>query len=148
MGKIRDMLSTGMTQAERKEVEQALKQLSALHGKLSSTYTLADNLEHITDGRTAAAKLIRAEIEQLQTEIVEVKAQKKQLILEFHELQQLKNEVSSLKSLMEYTYEDGTTTTQTLKELLNSDNLADLYNEADKLKAEFRKFLQQMKVMN
>lgn len=140
MGKIRDILSTGMTQAERKEVEQALKQLSALHGKLSSTYTLADNLEHITDGRTAAAKLIRAEIEQLQTEIVEVKAQKKQLILEFQELQQLKNEVSSLKSLMEYTYEDGTTTTQTLKELLNSDNLADLYNEADKLKAEFRKF--------
>lgn len=140
MGKIRDMLSTGMTQTERKEVEQALKQLSALHGKLSSKYTLADNLEHITDGRTAAAKLIRAEIEQLQTEIVVVKAQKKQLILEFQELQQLKNEVSSLKSLMEHTQEDGTTTTQTLKELLDSENLADLYNESDKLKIEFRKY--------
>ncbi|WP_180173822.1 hypothetical protein [Acinetobacter sp. YH01024] len=140
MGKIRDMLSTGMTQTERKEVEQALKQLSALHGKLSSKYTLADNLEHITDGRTAAAKLIRAEIEQLQTEIVDVKAQKQLLIAEFKELQQLKNEVSSLKSLMEHTYEDGTTTTQTLKELLDSENLADLYNESDKLKIEFRKY--------
>ncbi|WP_347463798.1 hypothetical protein ABEF85_10560 [Acinetobacter thermotolerans] len=45
------MLLTGMTQAERKEVQQALGQLSELHRKLSTTYTLADNLEHITDGR-------------------------------------------------------------------------------------------------
>ncbi|RZJ23436.1 hypothetical protein [Acinetobacter sp. UBA3106] len=69
MGKIRDILSAGMTASERKEVQQALRQLSELHGKLSATYTLADNLEHITDGRTAAAKLIKSEIESLQLEI-------------------------------------------------------------------------------
>ncbi|WP_347473783.1 hypothetical protein [Acinetobacter thermotolerans] len=63
------MLLTGMTQAERKEVQQALGQLSELHRKLSTTYTLADNLEHITDGRDAAAKLIKGEIDLLQLEI-------------------------------------------------------------------------------
>lgn len=140
MGKIRDILSSGMTDTERKEVQQALQQLSSLHGKLSSKYTLADNLEHITDGRTAAAKLIRGEIDQLQLNIQEVKDQKDQLRLEISELLTLKEQVCSLKKALEYTYEDGTTTNQTLKELLNSDNLADLYNEANKLKAEFKKY--------
>ena len=34
MGKIRDMLSSGMTDGDRKEVEHALRQLSALHGMI------------------------------------------------------------------------------------------------------------------
>lgn len=89
------MLSTGMTQAERKEVQQALRQLSELHGKLSTTYTLADNLEHITDGRTAAAKLIKGEIEVLQLEIQEIKNQKNQLNSEITELLELKHKEHS-----------------------------------------------------
>ncbi|WP_180015190.1 hypothetical protein [Acinetobacter sp. YH16031] len=140
MGKIRDMLSSGMTDGERKEVEQALRQLSALHGKLSAKYTLADNLEHITDGRTAAAKLIKSEIESLQLEIHEIKEQKKQLSLEISELLDLKNKVSDIKQLIDYQYDDGVTTRQTLQELLEPDNLANLYNEADKLNNEFQKY--------
>lgn len=140
MGKISEILSSGMTGAERKEVQQALQQLSALHSKLSSKYTLADNLEHITDGRTAAAKLIKGEIDQLQLHIQEVKDQKQQLRSEIGEILALKDQVYSLKQALEYTYEDGTTTKQTLKELLDSDNLADLYNESEKLKAEFKKY--------
>lgn len=140
MGKIRDMLSTGMTQAERKEVQQALRQLSELHGKLSTTYTLADNLEHITDGRTAAAKLIKGEIEVLQLEIQEIKNQKNQLNSEITELLELKHKASTLKELLEYQYDDGTTTEQTLQELLEPDHLVNLYNKADKLKDEFEKY--------
>lgn len=142
MGEIRNMLSSGMTDGERREVEQALKQLSALHGKLSAKYTLADNLEHITDGRTAAAKLIKLELEQLQSNIQDVRNQKDQLKLEISELLKLKEQISSLKEALEYTYADGTTTNQTLKELLDSKKLADLYNEAEKLKNEFNKYFQ------
>lgn len=140
MGKIRDMLSSGMTDGDRKEVEHALRQLSALHGRLSSKYTLADNLEHITDGRTAAAKLIRGEIETLQSEIHEIKEQKKQLSSEISELLDLKNKVSDIKALLEYQYDDGITTKQTLEELLEPDNLANLYNEANNLNKEFQKY--------
>ncbi|WP_425917015.1 coiled-coil domain-containing protein [Acinetobacter sp. TSRC1-2] len=142
MGKIRDMLSSGMTDGERKEVEEALRQLSALHGKLSAKYTLADNLEHITDGRTAASKMIKGEIEQLQADIQDAKALKNQLQSELDELLQLKLEISSLKDMIEYKYEDGFTTLQTLKELLDSDNLANLYNRADKLKEHYQSYFE------
>lgn len=142
MGKIRDMLSSGMTDGERKEVEQALRQLSALHGKLSAKYTLADNLEHITDGRTAASKMIKAEIEQLQADIQDTKSLKNQLQSELDELLQLKLEISSLKVMIEYKYEDGSTTLQTLKELLDSDNLANLYNGADKLREHYQSYFE------
>lgn len=41
---------------------------------------------------------------------------------------------------MDYQYDDGVTTKQTLQELLEPDHLANLYNEADKLKTEFNKY--------
>ena len=62
--------------------------------------------------------------------------------MEFQQLQQLKNDVSSLKTLIEYTYEDGTTTLETLKELLDSDNVSNLHDEAYELNKEYKKYFE------
>ena len=44
--------------------------------------------------------------------------------------------------MIEYKYEDGSTTLQTLKELLDSDNLANLYNGADKLREHYQSYFE------
>lgn len=142
MGKIREMLSGGMSTSERKEVENALNQLSSLHGKLSAKYTLASDLEHITDGRTAASKLIKAEIDQLKSNIEGVNELKNQLHAEISSLLLLKEQTKQLKETLEYTFEDGTTTLETIKTLLDSDHVSNLYEKAEKISNEYEKYFE------
>ena len=72
MGKLGNLILKGMSDSEKKELQQALSQLSQLNAKLTAKYTLVNDLELITDGRTAAARLIKPEIEQLRNSINEV----------------------------------------------------------------------------
>lgn len=140
MGKITDVFSKGISESDRKELKKALEDLSRLHAKLSAKYTLADNLEHITDGRTAAAKLIKSEIDALQGNIDELRTLKTKLEIEIKDLLDLREKVSHLKETIEVEYEDGSTTLQTLEELLDSNNVLELCSQATKLTSEYDKY--------
>ena len=95
MGKISNLLSKGMSENDKKELQQALTQLNHLNAKLTAKYTLANDLEHIKDGRTAAAKLIKSEIEQLRASINEVVQLKTELKLEIQNILSLKQKIDN-----------------------------------------------------
>ena len=101
MGKISNLLSKGMSENDKKELQQALTQLNHLNAKLTAKYTLANDLEHIKDGRTAAAKLIKSEIEQLRASINEVVQLKTELKLEIQNILSLKQKIDNFKNKIE-----------------------------------------------
>lgn len=140
MSKIKDIFSKGMSENDKKELQQALNQLNQLNQKLTTKYTLANDLEYIRDGRTAASKLIKGEIDQLKKSIDEVNLLKTQLHSEIDDLLILKQKLVQLKSLIEFQFSDGTTALETMQELLHSENVADLYDKSIKISEEYDKY--------
>lgn len=140
MGKISNLLSKGMSENDKKELQQALTQLNHLNAKLTAKYTLANDLEHIKDGRTAAAKLIKTEIEQLKSSINEVDQLKTELKLEVQNILSLKQKIDDFKETIEFQFDDGTTTLETLRELLDSNNVSQLHSKANAISAEHEKY--------
>ena len=53
-----------------------MNSLNELNKSLTAKYTLRNDLEAITDGRSAAAKLIKEEIDALRLETQQLKVQK------------------------------------------------------------------------
>lgn len=139
MGKISNLLSKGMSENDKKELQQALTQLNHLNAKLTAKYTLANDLEHIKDGRTAAAKLIKSEIEQLRASINEVVQLKTELKLEIQNILSLKQKIDNFKETIEFQFDDGTTTLETLQELLDSNNVSQLHSKAGEISEEYDK---------
>ena len=129
-----------MSDSEKKELQQALSQLSQLNAKLTAKYTLVNDLELITDGRTAAARLIKPEIEQLRNSINEVAQLKIELKTEIQNILILKQQVDSFKQMIEYQFDDGSTTLDTMKELLDSNNVSELHSKATEISNEHEKY--------
>lgn len=140
MGKLGNLISKGMSDSEKKELQQALSQLSQLNAKLTAKYTLANDLELITDGRTAAARLIKTEIEQLRDSINEVAQLKIELKTEIQNILILKQQVDSFKQMIEYQFDDGSTTLDKMKELLDSNNVSELHSKATEISNEHEKY--------
>ena len=89
---MKGVFSKSLDPKDEQKLKNLLNELDQLNKSLTAKYTLRNDLEAITDGRSAAAKLIKEEIDALRLETQQLKVQKEQLIDDLNSLSELKQD--------------------------------------------------------
>ncbi|HAD80080.1 MAG TPA: hypothetical protein DCF99_12720, partial [Flavobacteriaceae bacterium] len=72
---MKGVFSKSLDPKDEQKLKNLLNELDQLNKSLTAKYTLRNDLEAITDGRSAAAKLIKEEIDALRLETQQLKVQ-------------------------------------------------------------------------
>ena len=110
-----------------------MNSLNELNKSLTAKYTLRNDLEAITDGRSAAAKLIKEEIDALRLETQQLKVQKEQLIDDLNSLSELKQNTEELKQILQQNYKPNVTLLNYLKQFMTEEKITELESKASKI---------------
>ncbi|HFF5302532.1 TPA: hypothetical protein ACGDUP_003652, partial [Acinetobacter baumannii] len=106
----------------------------------TAKYTLRNDLEAITDGRSAAAKLIKEEIDALRLETQQLKVQKEQLIDDLNSLSELKQNTEELKQILQQNYKPNITLLNYLKQFMTEEKITELESKASKIENLYSNF--------
>ncbi len=104
-----------------------------MNKSLTAKYTLRNDLEAITDGRSAAAKLIKEEIDALRLETQQLKVQKEQLIDDLNSLSELKQDTEELKQILQQNYKPNVTLLNYLKQFMTEEKITELESKVSKI---------------
>ncbi|HFF5144924.1 TPA: hypothetical protein ACGDM4_003436, partial [Acinetobacter baumannii] len=113
---MKKIFSKSLDSQDEQKLRSLLNSLNELNKSLTAKYTLRNDLEAITDGRSAAAKLIKEEIDALRLETQQLKVQKEQLIDDLNSLSELKQNTEELKQILQQNYKPNITLLNYLKQ--------------------------------
>jgi DNA repair exonuclease SbcCD ATPase subunit len=133
VGKITEIFSTGLNESDRQELESLLQQLNHVNAKLTAKYELRNDLKQITDGRQAAAKIIKDEIELLRGEITNVTDLKDSLKTEINELLELKNNVQDIHNLLRTPWRNNILLVNHIQNIFSEENIKELEDKFTRL---------------
>lgn len=127
------LFSKSLDAKDLQKLSALLKELNDLNESLTAKYTLRNDLVAITDGRSAAAKVIKAEIDLLRVETNELRAEKQKLCSELEELSELKNETEELKQLLQQNFRPNVRLIDHLKRFLTEETISELDDRVQKI---------------
>ncbi|MFY6906759.1 MULTISPECIES: hypothetical protein [Acinetobacter calcoaceticus/baumannii complex] len=131
--KVKGVFSKSLDPKDEQKLKNLLNELDQLNKSLTAKYTLRNDLEAITDGRSAAAKLIKEEIDALRLETQQLKVQKEQLIDDLNSLSELKQDTEELKQILQQNYKPNVTLLNYLKQFMTEEKITELESKASKI---------------
>lgn len=130
---MKKIFSKSLDSQDEQKLRSLLNSLNELNKSLTTKYTLRNDLEAITDGRSAAAKLIKEEIDALRLETQQLKVQKEQLIDDLNSLSELKQNTEELKQILQQNYKPNVTLLNYLKQFMTEEKITELESKASKI---------------
>ncbi|EPC7239916.1 hypothetical protein NCY62_01570 [Acinetobacter pittii] len=130
---MKKIFSKSLDSQDEQKLRSLLNSLNELNKSLTAKYTLRNDLEAITDGRSAAAKLIKEEIDALRLETQQLKVQKEQLIDDLNSLSELKQNTEELKQILQQNYKPNVTLLNYLKQFMTEEKITELESKASKI---------------
>ncbi|HAV4691287.1 TPA: hypothetical protein JIU00_02090, partial [Acinetobacter baumannii] len=130
---MKKIFSKSLDSQDEQKLRSLLNSLNELNKSLTAKYTLRNDLEAITDGRSAAAKLIKEEIDALRLETQQLKVQKEQLIDDLNSLSELKQNTEELKQILQQNYKPNITLLNYLKQFMTEEKITELESKASKI---------------
>lgn len=130
---MKKIFSKSLDSQDEQKLRSLLNSLNELNKSLTAKYTLRNDLEAITDGRSAAAKLIKEEIDALRLETQQLKVQKEQLIDDLNSLSELKQNTEELKQILQQNYKPNVTLLNYLKQFMTEEKITELEIQASKI---------------
>ncbi|WP_303299550.1 hypothetical protein [Acinetobacter pittii] len=130
---MKKIFSKSLDSQDEQKLRSLLNSLNELNKSLTAKYTLRNDLEAITDGRSAAAKLIKEEIDALRLETQQLKVQKEQLIDDLNSLSELKQNTEELKLILQQNYKPNVTLLNYLKQFMTEEKITELESKASKI---------------
>ncbi|WP_284090934.1 hypothetical protein [Acinetobacter pittii] len=130
---MKKIFSKSLDPQDEQKLRSLLNSLNELNKSLTAKYTLRNDLEAITDGRSAAAKLIKEEIDALRLETQQLKVQKEQLIDDLNSLSELKQNTEELKQILQQNYKPNVTLLNYLKQFMTEEKITELESKASKI---------------
>ncbi|CAA0224058.1 hypothetical protein AB945B12_01987, partial [Acinetobacter baumannii] len=130
---MKGVFSKSLDPKDEQKLKNLLNELDQLNKSLTAKYTLRNDLEAITDGRSAAAKLIKEEIDALRLETQQLKVQKEQLIDDLNSLSELKQDTEELKQILQQNYKPNVTLLNYLKQFMTEEKITELESKASKI---------------
>mgnify|MGYP001593649366 CR=1 FL=1 len=127
------LFSQSLDPKDIERLNHLLKELNSLNESLTAKYTLRNDLVAITDGRSAAAKAIKDEIDNLRFETNALKVEKEKLFHELEALVELKNETDELKQLLQQNFRPNVRLIDHLKNFLTEETISNLDERAQKI---------------
>ncbi|WP_284087403.1 hypothetical protein [Acinetobacter nosocomialis] len=127
------LFSQSLDPKDIERLNHLLKELNSLNKSLTAKYTLRNDLVAITDGRSAAAKAIKDEIDNLRFETNALKVEKEKLFHELEALVELKNETDELKQLLQQNFRPNVRLIDHLKSFLTEETISNLNERAQKI---------------
>ena len=130
---MKGVFSKSLDPKDEQKLKNLLNELDQLNKSLTAKYTLRNDLEAITDGRSAAAKLIKEEIDALRLETQQLKVQKEQLIDVLNSLSELKQDTEELKQILQQNYKPNVTLLNYLKQFMTEEKITELESKVSKI---------------
>jgi len=130
---VKGVFSKSLDPKDEQKLKNLLNELDQLNKSLTAKYTLRNDLEAITDGRSAAAKLIKEEIDALRLETQQLKVQKEQLIDDLNSLSELKQDTEELKQILQQNYKPNVTLLNYLKQFMTEEKITELESKVSKI---------------
>ncbi len=130
---MKGVFSKSLDPKDEQKLKNLLNELDQLNKSLTAKYTLRNDLEAITDGRSAAAKLIKEEIDALRLETQQLKVQKEQLIDDLNSLSELKQDTEELKQILQQDYKPNVTLLNYLKQFMTEEKITELESKVSKI---------------
>ena len=130
---MKGVFSKSLDPKDEQKLKNLLNELDQLNKSLTAKYTLRNDLEAITDGRSAAAKLIKEEIDALRLETQQLKVQKEQLIDDLNSLSELKQDTEELKQILQQNYKPNVTLLNYLKQFMTEEKITELESKVSKI---------------
>lgn len=130
---MKKIFSKSLDSQDEQKLRSLLNSLNELNKSLTAKYTLRNDLDAITDGRSAAAKLIKEEIDALRLETQQLKVQKEQLIDDLNSLSELKQNTEELKQILQQNYKPNVTLLNYLKQFMTEEKITELESKASKI---------------
>ncbi|MBK0408554.1 hypothetical protein JD510_18805 [Acinetobacter pittii] len=137
---MKKIFSKSLDSQDEQKLRSLLNSLNELNKSLTAKYTLRNDLEAITDGRSAAAKLIKEEIDALRLETQQLKVQKEQLIDDLNSLSELKQDTEELKQILQQNYKPNVTLLNYLKQFMTEEKITELEDKASKIGSLYSSF--------
>ncbi|HAV4861325.1 TPA: hypothetical protein JIU76_17295, partial [Acinetobacter baumannii] len=137
---MKKIFSKSLDSQDEQKLRSLLNSLNELNKSLTAKYTLRNDLEAITDGRSAAAKLIKEEIDALRLETQQLKVQKEQLIDDLNSLSELKQNTEELKQILQQNYKPNITLLNYLKQFMTEEKITELESKASKIENLYSNF--------
>jgi len=137
---VKKIFSKSLDSQDEQKLRSLLNSLNELNKSLTAKYTLRNDLEAITDGRSAAAKLIKEEIDALRLETQQLKVQKEQLIDDLNSLSELKQNTEELKQILQQNYKPNVTLLNYLKQFMTEEKITELEGKASKINSLYSNF--------
>lgn len=137
---MKKIFSKSLDSQDEQKLRSLLNSLNELNKSLTAKYTLRNDLEAITDGRSAAAKLIKEEIDALRLETQQLKVQKEQLIDDLNSLSELKQNTEELKQILQQNYKPNVTLLNYLKQFMTEEKITELEGKASKIDSLYSSF--------
>ncbi|HAV4684498.1 hypothetical protein [Acinetobacter baumannii] len=137
---MKKIFSKSLDSQDEQKLRSLLNSLNELNKSLTAKYTLRNDLEAITDGRSAAAKLIKEEIDALRLETQQLKVQKEQLIDDLNSLSELKQNTEELKQILQQNYKPNVTLLNYLKQFMTEEKITELESKASKIEHLYSNF--------
>ncbi|WP_368571972.1 hypothetical protein [Acinetobacter junii] len=137
---MKGVFSKSLDPKDEQKLKNLLNELDQLNKSLTAKYTLRNDLEAITDGRSAAAKLIKEEIDALRLETQQLKVQKEQLIDDLNSLSELKQNTEELKQILQQNYKPNVTLLNYLKQFMTEEKITELESKASKIEHLYSNF--------
>lgn len=137
---MKKIFSKSLDSQDEQKLRSLLNSLNELNKSLTAKYTLRNDLEAITDGRSAAAKLIKEEIDALRLETQQLKVQKEQLIDDLNSLSELKQNTEELKQILQQNYKPNVTLLNYLKQFMTEEKITELEGKASKINSLYSNF--------
>ena len=130
---MKGVFSKSLDPKDEQKLKNLLNELDQLNKSLTAKYTLRNDLEAITDGRSAASKLIKEEIDALRLETQQLKVQKEQLIDDLNSLSELKQDTEELKQILQQNYKPNVTLLNYLKQFMTEEKITELESKVSKI---------------
>ncbi|AVP33292.1 hypothetical protein EA762_03875 [Acinetobacter pittii] len=130
---MKGVFSKSLDPKDEQKLKNLLNELDQLNKSLTAKYTLRNDLEAITDGRSAAAKLIKEEIDALRLETQQLKVQKEQLIDDLNSLSKLKQDTEELQQILQQNYKPNVTLLNYLKQFMTEEKITELESKVSKI---------------
>ena len=137
---MKGVFSKSLDPKDEQKLKNLLNELDQLNKSLTAKYTLRNDLEAITDGRSAAAKLIKEEIDALRLETQQLKVQKEQLIDDLNSLSELKQDTEELKQILQQNYKPNVTLLNYLKQFMTEEKITELESKVSKIEHLYSNF--------
>lgn len=137
---MKKIFSKSLDSQDEQKLRSLLNSLNELNKSLTAKYTLRNDLEAISDGRSAAAKLIKEEIDALRLETQQLKVQKEQLIDDLNSLSELKQNTEELKQILQQNYKPNVTLLNYLKQFMTEEKITELESKASKIEHLYSNF--------